>query len=537
MDHQGRAAIQKAIREKRRESLKKKSKKGLFHIVFSRMFIILFLVFLQIVFLFFWFYRLSQASPYIYAGILVLELIIAIYLVNSETNAEIKIAWLVPILTVPIFGTLFYLFVKAQIGARLVGQRLRAEQISTRSFLPQNNKVWAKLKNLAPQTASLAEYIYKYGNFPVYEGGDARYFSCGEELFPVLCEELEKAEKFIFLEYFIVEHGLMWDTMLAILKQKVKEGVKVCFLYDGTCSFYLLPMNYRKEIEKFGIECRVFSQVRPVFTTVQNNRDHRKVLVIDGKVAFTGGINLADEYINAAERFGYWKDTAVQIRGEAVRTFTALFLQMWNMSGGDQERANYMMYMKETPEQGIPRSGYMIPIGENPLDKEQMAERTYSHILYTAKRYVHIMSPYLMLDTDMRTALTYAAKRGVEVHLIIPHIPDKWYAMAIGRTYQRELLDAGVRISEYLPGFVHAKSFVADDEQAVVGTANLDFRSLFLNYEDMVYFYGCSVAYEIERDFQATLADCEPVTPASLRREKWTIRLAGKVLRLIAPLF
>ena len=537
MEPRGREAIQKAIREKRRQNLKKKSKKGIFHVIFSRMFIILFLVFLQILFLAFWFYKLSQASPYIYGSILILELVLAVVLVNAETNAEIKIAWLIPILIVPIFGTLFYVFVKLQIGSRLVDNKLRAEQISLKPLMVQNESVLSKMQAEDPQAASFARYLYRSGNFPVYEGGGYRYFPCGEELFPVLCEELSKAEKFIFLEYFIVEPGLFWDTILDILVQKAKEGVEVRFMYDGTCSFYLLPMNYRKRIEALGISCRVFSQVRPVFTTVQNNRDHRKILVIDGKVAYTGGINLADEYINAAERFGYWKDTAVEIRGEAVRTFTALFLQMWNMSSTEKERSRYLPYLKGNGAEPVQENCFVLPFGENPLDKEQMAERLYSHILNTARDYVHIMSPYLMLDTDMRTALTFAAKRGVDVHIILPHIPDKWYAMAIGRTYMKELLDAGVKISEYLPGFVHAKSFVADGEQTVIGTVNLDFRSMFLNYEDAVYFVNCPVAGDVERDFRETLKSCEAVTYETLRTIPWGIKLAGRMLRLIAPLF
>ena len=527
--------IRDAIKAQRGKDISK-GRKSIFYVLFSRMFLILALVLLQLFFLFAWFYWMSQLSANIYGGILILELILAIALANSDANPEMRIAWMIPIMIVPIFGVPFYLFVKSQVGNRLMGRKLKAEQVSSKPLLPQNNELQEHLRDENAQTAGLTDYLYTYGNFPVYEGCSYKYYACGEEFFPDLCEVLEGAKHFIFMEYFIVERGLMWDTVLEILKKKVAEGVEVRFLYDGTCSLFHLPMHYYKKMRELGIDCRVFKQVQPVFTTVQNNRDHRKILVVDGEIAFTGGINLSDEYINAKERFGYWKDTKIAVRGESVRTMLILFLQMSNMAGKESERSSYLPYLKFIKPEEEKTPGYVLPFGENPLDKEQMGERVYSHILYTAKRYVHIMTPYLLLDSDIRKALTFAAKRGVDVHIILPHIPDKWYTMAIGRTYFKELLDAGVKLSEYMPGFVHAKQFVADDEQTVVGTINLDYRSLYLHYEDAIYFYQSPVAEMIENDFQETLSLCEPITYDAYENESVWWKLFGFLFRFVAPL-
>jgi cardiolipin synthase len=267
----------------------------------------------------------------------------------------------------------------------------------------------------------------------------------------------------------------MWDSILELLAGKAAEGVEVRVMYDGTCAITSLPFSYPKKLEAMGIRCKMFSPVRPMLSTVQNNRDHRKILVIDGKVGFTGGINLADEYVNRRERFGHWKDTAVMLRGEAVQSLTLMFLEMWNLDEKTPE--NWVKYcsFREAPAAA---GGYVIPYCDSPLDNEMVGEFVYLDILNTAKRYVHMMTPYLILDNETITALCYAAKRGVETIIIMPHIPDKWYAYLLARTYYEELIRAGVQIYEYTPGFIHAKQFTSDDEKAVVGTINLDYRSL-----------------------------------------------------------
>lgn len=382
--------------------------------------------------------------------------------------------------------------------------------------------------------AQLAYYLSNQLGFPTYRNTEVEYFPLGEDKFRAMTGELKKARKFIFLEYFIVEEGRMWNTILDILKEKVREGVEVRFMYDGMCAISMLPYNYPEQIRRYGIKCKMVSPVKPFLSTVQNNRDHRKICVIDGKVGFTGGVNLADEYINEKVRFGHWKDTAVMLKGDAVQSLTMMFLQMWNV---DERRAEgYGKYLTEkTP--GLRRElGYIIPYGDSPFDDENVGEEVYFHILNHAKKYVHIMTPYLILDNEMITTLTRAAKSGIEVAVIMPHIPDKWYAFAVAKTYYKELIEGGVQIFEYTPGFVHAKIFVSDDDTATVGTINLDYRSLYLHFECGVFIYNNSEVDKIERDFQRTLAKCHKVTLMEVKKRTMLTKIMGQVLRLFAPL-
>ena len=355
-----------------------------------------------------------------------------------------------------------------------------------------------------------------------------------EELDEIEKKELEKAEKFIFMEYFIVEEGIMWDTILEILKRKVNEGVEVRFMYDGMCAFDLLPYSYPKKLQKFGIKCKMSNKIRPFVSTIQNNRDHRKICVIDGQTGYVGGVNLADEYINEKERFGHWKDTAVLLRGDAVQSLTMIFLQMWDVDMRGVEP--YGKYLTKKAESLNDRLGYVIPYADSPFDHENVGEEVYFHILNHAKKYVHIMTPYLILDNEMLTTLIRAAKSGIEVIIIMPHIPDKWYAFAVAKTYYKELIEGGVQIYEYAPGFVHAKVFVSDDDTATVGSINLDFRSLYLHFENGVFIYDNPEVQKVEEDFQNTLAKCHKVTVTEVRNRGVFMKVAGQVLRLVAPL-
>ena len=355
-----------------------------------------------------------------------------------------------------------------------------------------------------------------------------------EELDEIEKKELEKAEKFIFMEYFIVEEGIMWDTILEILKRKVNEGVEVRFMYDGMCAFDLLPYSYPKKLQKFGIKCKMSNKIRPFVSTIQNNRDHRKICVIDGQTGYVGGVNLADEYINEKERFGHWKDTAVLLRGDAVQSLTMIFLQMWDVDMRGVEP--YGKYLTKKAESLNDRLGYVIPYADSPFDHENVGEEVYFHILNHAKKYVHIMTPYLILDNEMLTTLIRAAKSGIEVIIIMPHIPDKWYAFAVAKTYYKELIEGGVQIYEYAPGFVHAKVFVSDDDTATVGSINLDFRSLYLHFENGVFIYDNPEVQKVEEDFQNTLAKCHKVTVTEVRNRGVLMKVAGQVLRLVAPL-
>ena len=367
----------------------------------------------------------------------------------------------------------------------------------------------------------------------MYDRTEVTYFPLGEDKFAELLRQLEAAEHFIYLEYFIIAEGKMWGEVLEILTRKAREGVDVRLMYDGTCEFTLLPHKYLKLLRKLGIRCKVFAPVSPFMSTHYNYRDHRKILVIDGHTAFNGGVNLADEYINRVRRFGHWKDTAVMIKGGAVKSFTLMFLQMWNMDVREPEFEKSLAYP------ALPREaakGFVVPYGDWPLDDDKLGERVYMDILNRARRYVHIMTPYLILDGEMETALKFAAERGVEVALILPGIPDKRIPYALAKTHYRSLLASGVKIYEYTPGFVHAKVFCSDGKEAVVGTINLDYRSLYHHFECATYMYGTECIKDIEADFQDMFSKCRQVTPETVRKEKWTTKLAGVLLKAAAPL-
>jgi cardiolipin synthase len=361
--------------------------------------------------------------------------------------------------------------------------------------------------------------------------------------------QLEQAQHFIFMEYFIVADGKMWDSIVEILARKASEGVEIRFMYDGMNSLVNVSFSFYKKLSKLGIDARPFSQIRPALSTVQNNRDHRKILVIDGKVAFTGGINLADEYINEYERFGHWKDTAIMVKGDAVRSFTCMFLTMWNVAGKkscipEEELDRYVIaparedcyFECDRENDAIRQGGFVIPYADSPFADERIGKQVYIDILNRATDYVHIMTPYLILDDEMIRALSYAALRGVEVIIIMPHVPDKKYAYFLARSYYKELLLKGVKIYEYTPGFVHAKEFVSDGRRGTVGSVNLDYRSLYLHFECGIYIYNNECLADIEEDFKATLSKCQEITVEDCNRYSKIKTLTGKILRLISPL-
>lgn len=513
--------------------LLKKGKKGIAHILFSRLGLFLILMALQgavLCSIFFWFEGLWFHA---YSGVVIFSLVMVLYLLNSRINPTAKITWLIIMILMPVFGALLYWYTQRDIGHRALKARFAQIIDMTREAIPQPREAARALAAQDPGAASLAHYIARSSCHPVFDRTEVTYFPLGEDKFQEMLRQLEKAEHFIFLEYFIINEGLMWGKVLEILARKAKVGVEVRLLYDGTCELALLPHNYPKLLKDFGIQCKVFAPVSPFISTHYNYRDHRKILVIDGHTAFNGGVNLADEYINRVERFGHWKDTAVMVQGEAARSFTLMFLQMWNIDEKEPEFKKYLTYPGR-PREGMP--GYVIPYGDCPLDGEKVGERVYMDILYRARRYVHIMTPYLILDGETETALKYAAERGVEVALVLPGIPDKRIPYALAKTHYASLLESGVKIYEYTPGFVHAKVFVSDDREAVVGTINLDYRSLYHHFECATYMYGTGCIPRIEEDFQATVEKCRQVTPETVRKEKLGVKLTGILMKAAAPL-
>lgn len=513
--------------------LLKKSHRGLLKVVFSRLGLILLLFFVQVGVLFGMFQTFEEYLPHLLGGSALFTGIILLALISSRMDPSAKITWLMLIMALPVFGCLLLLYTNLDIGHRATKDRLKQLGLQTKNSIPQNPEVLEKLEKESPETVSLANYISRTGCYPVYEHTDVTYFSSGEEKFYELLRQLEEAKHFIFLEYFIVDEGLMWGKILELLVQKVRSGVEVRMMYDGTCEFSTLPHDYPARLERLGIKCKMFAPLTPFVSTHYNYRDHRKILVIDGHTAFTGGINLADEYINHVPKYGHWKDAAVMLKGDAVQSFTLMFLQMW---GIDEKIPVFKRYLKYPTLANEETPGFVMPYGDCPLDNEKVGEQVYVDILNHATKYVHIMSPYLILDTVTESAMKYAAKRGVDVTLILPGIPDKLIPYALAKTHYKALLDAGVKIYEYTPGFVHSKVFVSDDIKAVVGTINLDYRSLYHHFECAAYLYKTSCIPDIESDFQETLTQCRQVTRETIKKEKLRVRLLGHTLKFLAPL-
>ena len=512
---------------------KEKGIKSIKTVIFGRTLIVIGAFLIQFALLISCFLWMREYSLMVYTGFSILGMAVILHIFNSRGNPDFKLVWMLPILLFPVFGALFYLYISFQPGTGYIYRRLTMLGHQSKKYLKQNSQQKEKLKQENPQMDGMVSYMMEHGNCPVYGQTSVTYFPLGDDMFPEMLRQIEKAEKFIFMEYFILEEGYMRETILELLKKKVKEGVEVRVLYDGMCVLTLLPSFYPRILEKEGIRCKMFAPIKPLFSSHYNNRDHRKILVIDGKTGFTGGINLADEYINKKERFGHWKDTGLMIQGAAVQKFTCMFLEMWNVS--ERRDPDYETFLT-APDTDRQDDGYVIPYDVMPYGTERMGKQVYLDILNTACKYVHIMTPYLILDYEMITALTFAAKRGVEVAIIMPHIPDKKYAFALAKTYYNELLEAGVQIWEYEPGFVHAKVFVSDDKKAAVGTVNLDYRSLYHHFECGVFFYGNSEIKKVEEDFQKTKEKSIFITPADYKKLKLTTRLEGKVLRIVAPL-
>lgn len=509
-------------------------KRGFFRIVFSRVGLISLLLILQVALIFavmLWFYKIL---PHLLVVQGLFVAVMVLILINSRADASSKITWLILIMSAPLFGTLMYVYVRMDVGHRLLRDRLRGIIGETKNLLPQEPPALETLKNAHPDAAALDTYLNHSGCFPVYDNCEAKYFRCGEEKFKELLLQLEEAKDFIFLEYFIIEEGYMWGRVLEILCRKAAEGVDVRVMYDGTNEFATLPASYPHLLAEYGIKCRPFAPLTPFVSTHYNFRDHRKILVIDGKVAFTGGINLSDRYINIGSPYGHWKDTAIMLRGRAVDSFTLLFLQMWNMGPDEAEYQKYLAVPDSEPQS--PSPGWVIPYGDSPLDSYRVGEMVYSDILNRAERYVHIMTPYLILDGELETALRFAAQRGVDVELILPGIPDKPVPYALAKTHYAALLEAGVRIYEYTPGFVHAKVFVSDDCKAVVGSINLDYRSLYHHFECAAYMCDTPCIKDIEEDFISTRSQCREVTQESLKDIKWHTRLLGSVTKAISTM-
>ena len=507
--------------------------KKILRFITQRVVITALLIVLQALLLFGFIWKLDNYFVYFYAGSVLLSLLITLGIINSKSNPAYKITWLIPILLFPVFGGLIYLLFGSDRTGRYLRKKLQGIGTEMDNVIGEAHRR-SGAEQLPPDAANQSRYISHCAYCPPYQNTTTEYLPLGEVKFERMVEELKKAKHYIFLEYFIIQEGKMWNTILDILRQKAAEGVDVRVIYDDMGCIMILPTGYDKTLEQMGIKCRIFNPFVPILSSRFNARDHRKICVIDGNVGFTGGINLADEYINAYEKHGHWKDTSILLKGEAVFNLTVMFLSMWDYLDSTTGKTDYSRYYPTVWDENA--KGYVQPFADNPLDDEAVGETVYLNLINKAKRYVYITTPYLILSSEMLTALTSAAKCGVDVRIITPHIPDKWYVHAVSRSHYQPLIEAGVKIYEYTPGFIHAKTFVVDDDYAVVGTINLDYRSLYLHFECAVWMYQTPSVAQVRDDFFKTQQISQEITLEECRSLSFPRRLGRSVLRVFAPL-
>lgn len=469
--------------------------------------------------------------PYFYLAALATQIACVIRIVSSDDNPDYKVPWLLFVLIIPIAGfMLYFMFYSRTLSKRFVR---RLEALKSHGYRKDDTALFSALEAENPLVASQAKMLCSISDAHLFSHTKQEYFLLGEAMHRRLLEDLEQAQSFIYMEYFIIEEGVFWNSILDVLKRKAAAGVEVKVLYDDIGCMMTVPGNYDKILQGYGIEAAIFSRLKGSADSEFNNRSHRKITVIDGRIGYTGGINLADEYINRVERYGHWKDVGLRLEGEGVKELTKLFL------------IDYGINVKQLPPQrhdyfaahSVPGEGYVMPFGDGPMPiyPHQVGKTVIQNLLNHATRYVWIMTPYLVVDNELSQTLVNTALRGVEVKLILPHIPDKKIVFEMARSSYRRLMDAGVRIYEYEPGFVHAKCYLADDELAMVGTINLDYRSLVHHFENGVWMYRCDCLTQIHRDFEETLTQCLEIGKEETHRPLHQ-RFFRAILKLFAPM-
>ena len=464
-------------------------------------------------------------SPYIAAATHLIAVLAVLKLYSKPTNGAYKLPWIMLMMAMPIMGLSLYLLTQLAVSPRSIHKRLQRMKEKNAPFLT-NDQI---PQGLAPEEENLVKYLQKFEGMPAWGETEVKYYGETLDALADMKKDLEQAEKFIFMEYFILEDGEAFRQIREILERKAVEGVEVRLMYDDLGSIGTTSWRYARELNKAGIQCRSFNPALPFLNLFLNNRDHRKITVIDGKMGYTGGFNLADEYFHYKKLYGQWKDTGIRLEGRAVRNLTATFLELWNVNSRTEESVSPYLSIDHRVE----AKGAVQPFGDSPLDGERSAENVYLNIINQAKRYVWIMTPYLIITDELRRSLELAAKRGVDVRLITPGVPDKKPVWAVTRSYYAPLVKEGVRIFEYAPGFCHGKMALSDGVIASIGTSNLDYRSLYLHFENNVVLYSSDALRQMEADFKEMFPICREMTE---EYRSVTLRFWQCILRLFAPL-
>ena len=460
----------------------------------------------------------------------VLSVFIVLAILKDSTKLSNDVPWIIIILLFPIFATILLVTLGKNYSRNKLMRSIVEEEEKSLKYLKQDIKVTTSIEK---NYLTNLKYINAVTNYPVSTNNKLEYYATGADFYESLLKELKKAKKYIFMEYFIInKQSEMWDGVLDILKEKASEGVIVRVLYDDIGSIRVLSPKFPNELKKYGIDCITFNTLSPLKGIFMNNRDHRKITIIDGKVAFSGGVNISDEYINKKERYGIWKDNGIKIVGDAIWNLTVMFLNMWNANRSeDKDISKYKYDFTDDLN-----NGYVIPYPDGPLDEELVGENVYINMINESKKYLYIMTPYLIIDTDMINSLIRASKRGVDVRVIVPGIPDKKIAYTQTTSFFKVLHDNGIKIYKYKNGFIHSKVFLSDDNKSVVGTINLDYRSLYLHFENGIYMENVDIIKNILKDFETTFKECNIITSKDLKAN-FIKRAWQSILRLFAPLF
>ena len=500
--------------------------KNTFKAMFRRRIIMALLLLLQIAIFVFVIIASGSAWRFISVALQLFSIFVMLHVVTRTDNVPFKTMWLAVTLIVPLFGGVLYLW--SRTSTHSLASRLKIIDERSKRLLRAEGIVPCE----PPEDCTASRYLRGRGGFPAYSNTRTEYLSPGEKFFDSLIPALESAEKYIFLEFFIIQDGFMWGKILDILKRKAALGVDVRIIYDDVGCFLRLAKTYPEQLAKYGIKCHIFNPFRPFLSAVQNNRDHRKIISVDGRTAFTGGLNIADEYINRKERFGYWKDCALRLDGDAAWSLTVIFLEMWRLIDKAPDDFESMRPKDASFEW---QDGCVQPFADSPTDGEYIAAHTFLDIIYNAKKTLYINTPYLILDNVFIDALCTAAHSGVDVRIITPHHADKPIVHAATRSYYRDLLLSGVRIYEFSDGFMHSKTIAADGVTAVIGTSNFDYRSLYLHFECGVLLHGSQAVGQLCEDFAETLGMCQEMREEDFRRGLPGVILQS-ILRLISPL-
>ena len=500
----------------------------------GRLLFVVFAVLLQIA----WFYlilvHLVDNYIFISIGFRILSVLSIFSIIGKRTNASIKMTWVVFIMAAPILGWVLYILVYGTNFRRTMQKRFELADGMLFPYLDQSHGVLEALRRESRVAGNQFAMLEQYAGFPVYRNTEVVFYKEATLGFEAQIEALRGAKKFIFMEYHAIEDRESFGEMKEVLLAKAKEGVEVRLFYDDVGSVGFVNPRFVQELEDGGIQCRIFNPIVPIVNLFMNNRDHRKITVIDGQIGFTGGYNLADEYFNIHSPYGYWKDTGIRLRGEAVGTLTLLFLEMWHAMDDSLVRGIYNYLPRHWDR--FPGEGYCAPYGDSPIDNKTIGEDVYLNLIASAEDCIYITTPYLIITDEMSRALTNAARRGVDVRIVLPGIPDKKLVYAISRSYYAQLLRAGVRIYEYTPGFIHSKQVLVDHRIATVGTINFDYRSLYHHFENGVLIYESPCIFDIADDFYEVFRVSREVSPEWGKKRSLLKRSVQGFLRFMAPL-